>query len=617
MRAVRLVKGKLGRIAWAMPLLMAIVVATFVQASARPINATNPLPIYDPQLLSFGPWAFMDADDPAFALPDLDMASWRPAVAGSPREPLGTDIRWYRAEFTIGWQYRTRNLGVGLWKVGQAVQVYINGHLVGAEGGFGRDFVDAGRKSSVFPVGTNKLWFSFLSFTRPNVIAVRVNAINAPLSLDVAGVQIDDLDKLLLDSKTNDTYVKVMEGGALSFLVLIGVFCSFLFLSGFRGRSNILFGLFVLLASFSILADSLLLYDVGLKTAFAQRMAWLMQMAALAAYARMVRIELGREARPWESVAEYAVVAVAALVAFIPAILATPLATPVVVGMPLVMLVPTIACCVHAMRRSVRNSAILMVTTLLLFAAAAGVPFMLFANPPLYPLHLGLLACAIILLLPIARQFHEMMRREIVLSRRLVNVRDLERVRLARDMHDGVGQSLAAVGLQLRLLTRDASHPGMSALASAVDHLTEELREVIGNMRPSNLQNLPLGRVIETHFNRTMDGTGLGFTIGKIEDTELPVDAKEHLFRIYQEALHNALRHSDCSNMSFSQKRVGRYLRMSISDDGRGFRASAEKHKGLGLSTMRERALLINASLTIVSNPGEGTVVSVEVPIHD
>ncbi len=65
MRAVRLVKGKLGRIAWAMPLLMAIVVATFVHASARPINATNPLPIYDPQLLSFGPWAFMDADDPA------------------------------------------------------------------------------------------------------------------------------------------------------------------------------------------------------------------------------------------------------------------------------------------------------------------------------------------------------------------------------------------------------------------------------------------------------------------------------------------------------------------------------------------------------------------------
>ncbi len=103
MRAVRLVKGKLGRIAWAMPLLMAIVVATFVQASARPINATNPLPIYDPQLLSFGPWAFMDADDPAFAealedflvLPDgvgVDMAAKLLYGAPFPANLNGTDF---------------------------------------------------------------------------------------------------------------------------------------------------------------------------------------------------------------------------------------------------------------------------------------------------------------------------------------------------------------------------------------------------------------------------------------------------------------------------------------------------------------------------------------------
>ena len=235
----------------------------------------------------------------------------------------------------------------------------------------------------------------------------------------------------------------------------------------------------------------------------------------------------------------------------------------------------------------------------------------------LYPLHLGLLTCAVVLLFPIARQFHEMTRREIALSRRLVNVRDLERLRLARDMHDGVGQSLAAVGLQLRMLTRDTSNSNMSTLAIAVDSLTEELREVIGNLRPSNLQTLPLGRVIEAHFNRTLSDTGLGFTIGKVEEVGLPIYTKEHLFRIYQEALHNALRHSNCSNLSFSLRRIGRYLRMSISDDGCGFRPSTKKFEGLGLSTMRERSLLISASLTIVSNPGEGTTVNVEVPAHD
>jgi signal transduction histidine kinase len=56
---------------------------------------------------------------------------------------------------------------------------------------------------------------------------------------------------------------------------------------------------------------------------------------------------------------------------------------------------------------------------------------------------------------------------------------------------------------------------------------------------------------------------------------------------------------------------------MSVSDDGCGFRPSTKKFEGLGLSTMRERSILISASLTIVSNPGEGTTVNVEVPAHD
>ncbi|TGV08238.1 sensor histidine kinase [Mesorhizobium sp. M8A.F.Ca.ET.173.01.1.1] len=617
MRAMRLVDGTLVHMAWALLVLLPCLLLASAHAGARPGGSIEPPPIYDPQLLSFGSWSYVDRDTPETDIASLDPAAWKPVNRGSPRWPLGTGVRWFRTEFTIGWQYRTRKLGIALGKVSQAHQVYINGHLVGAEGGIGDDFVDAGRKSSVFAIPNNKLWFSFLSFTRPNMLAVRVEAINAPLGLDTAAVQIDDLDRLLLDSRTSDTYVKIAEGGALSVLVLIGLFCSFLILSGFRGRANIAFGFLVLISSLAILADSLLLYDVGWKNAFAQRAAWLLQVAAIAAYVRMVKIELGGATAIWERTVEYGGLGSAALLTLLAPYAAPSMATALTVGMPLLVLFPAVPSCLAAMRRSTPDSAILSFTTFLLLAAGLGAPFLLLSNPPLYPLHLGLLTCAIVLLLPIARQFQEMMRREIALSRRLVNVRDLERARLARDMHDGVGQSLAAVSLQLRMLTRGASNPDMSRLAAAVDDLTGELREVIGNLRPSHLQTLPVGRVIKAHFNRTLSDTGLGFTIGKVEEVSLPLDKKEHLFRIYQEALHNALRHSGCSNLSFSLKRVGRYLRMSISDDGCGFRVTMEKYKGLGLSTMRERSLLINASLTIISNPGEGTAVNIEVPIHD
>ena len=610
-------KGTLARIFRVLSALALLALFVQGQAMARPAGSADPLPIYDPQLLSFSPWSYIDGDPPGFDPARPETADWKPVQQGGIRWPLSTGVRWFRTEFTIGWQYRTRRLGIALGKVSQVDRVYVNGHLVGAEGGFGSGFVDAGRKSSVFALANNKLWFSFLSFTRPNVLLVRVEAVNAPLGLDTAAVQIDDLDRLLLDSRTSDTYVKIAEGGALSVLVMIGLFCCFLVLSGFRGRSNIVFGFLVLISAFAILTDSLLLYDLGWKNVFGQRATWLLQVAAVAAYVRMVKVELGGETALWERVTERVSLGGAVLLALAGPPAAPSLATALVVGLPLLALCPAIPACLAAMKRSTPDAAIFSFTTFLLLAAAAGLPFLFLPGMLLYPLHLGLLTCAVVLLFPIARQFHEMTRREIALSRRLVNVRDLERLRLARDMHDGVGQSLAAVGLQLRMLTRDTSNSNMSTLAVAVDSLTEELREVIGNLRPSNLQTLPLGRVIEAHFNRTLSDTGLGFTIGKVEEVGLPIYTKEHLFRIYQEALHNALRHSNCSNLSFSLRRIGRYLRMSISDDGCGFRPSTKKFEGLGLSTMRERSLLISASLTIVSNPGEGTTVNVEVPAHD
>lgn len=617
MQAVRLVDGTLVRIVWTLSIFVVCLLLASVQAGARSDGSIDRPMIYDPQLLAFGSWSYIDGESPEIDIASPDAAGWKPVKRSSPRWPLGTGVRWFRTEFTIGWQYRMRKLGIALDKVSQAHQVYINGHLVGTEGGFHNNFIDASRKNSVFAIENNKLWYSFLSFTRPNILAVRVEAVNVPIRLDTTAVQIDDLDRLLLNSRTSDTYVKIAEGSALSILFLIGLFCSFLILSGFRGRTNTVFGFLVLITSLAILADSLLLYDFGWKTGFAQRASWLLQVIAIATYVRMVKIELGSATAMWERVVEYGGLGGAALLALLVPYTAPFMATTLAVGLPLLVLFPAVLSCLAAVRRSVPDSAILSFTTFLLLAAGLEAPFLFFSNPPLYPLHLGLLTCAIVLLLPIARKFQEMMRREIALSRRLVNVRDLERARLARDMHDGVGQSLAAVGLQLRMLTRGASNPNMSSLAAAVDDLTGELREVIGNLRPSNLQTLPVGRVIKAHFNRTLSDTGLGFTIGKVEEADLPLDTKEHLFRIYQEALHNALRHSGCANLSFSLKRVGQYLRMSISDDGCGFRVSMEKYKGLGLSTMRERSLLINASLTIISAPNEGTAVNIEVPIHD
>src|SRR6185312_10907701 len=124
----RLVKGTLARIFRVLSALALLALFVQGQAMARPAGSADPLPIYDPQLLSFGPWSYIDGDPPGFDPARPETVGWKPVQQGSIRWPFSAGVRWFRTEFTIGWQYRTRRLGIALGKVNQADRVYVNGH---------------------------------------------------------------------------------------------------------------------------------------------------------------------------------------------------------------------------------------------------------------------------------------------------------------------------------------------------------------------------------------------------------------------------------------------------------------------------------------------------------
>jgi two-component system sensor histidine kinase UhpB len=191
-----------------------------------------------------------------------------------------------------------------------------------------------------------------------------------------------------------------------------------------------------------------------------------------------------------------------------------------------------------------------------------------------------------------------------------------ERARVARDLHDEVNQSLT--GLLLRLeAVREAAPPELEPELAETRRLANqamgELLSLARQLRPTALDDLGLAAAVAgqveqvRHPGLDAELTSEGDFSGLDDDVQLVV------YRVAQEALTNAARHSEAKRVEVSLRRSEDGVELRVADDGRGF-AFEQTERGLGIGGMRERALLIGAELTIESRPSHGTTVRLSVP---
>jgi two-component system, NarL family, sensor histidine kinase UhpB len=191
-----------------------------------------------------------------------------------------------------------------------------------------------------------------------------------------------------------------------------------------------------------------------------------------------------------------------------------------------------------------------------------------------------------------------------------------ERARVARDLHDEVNQSLT--GLLLRLeAAREAAPPELEAELAATKALANqamrELLDLARNLRPTALDDLGLAAAIAGLVERL--GAGEVDAAIEIEGdfSDLSDDAQLVVYRVAQEALANAARHSGAEHVAVTLRHGPEEVELTVLDDGRGF-AFDEADRGLGIGGMRERALLVDGELTLESRPGAGTTVRLTIP---
>jgi two-component system, NarL family, sensor histidine kinase UhpB len=195
-----------------------------------------------------------------------------------------------------------------------------------------------------------------------------------------------------------------------------------------------------------------------------------------------------------------------------------------------------------------------------------------------------------------------------------------ERTRVARDLHDEVNQSLT--GLLLRLeAAREAAPPELEAeLAETKALANQAMRELLSlarQLRPTALDDLGLKAAIAGQVEQLARGEIEAEFSADGKFSDLDDDSQLVVYRVAQEALSNATRHSGAAHVTVRLRRSSDDgVELTVSDDGRGF-AFDESEGGLGIGGMRERALLIGGELTIESRPGHGTTVRLTVPAQD
>jgi PAS domain S-box-containing protein len=197
-----------------------------------------------------------------------------------------------------------------------------------------------------------------------------------------------------------------------------------------------------------------------------------------------------------------------------------------------------------------------------------------------------------------------------------------ERQRLARELHDSVSQALYGIGLGsqtvLAALHEERNLDAAEDAAAYVHKLAEasiaEMRALIVELRPESLEQDGLAAALERQIASVQAGRALDVQVNLEAEPSISLDQKQALYRIAQEGIHNVLKHAHATSIQLSLREEDGHVQLEIADDGVGFDPAAGYPGHLGLTSMRERAAVAGAQLTIQSTPGQGSRLSVDLP---
>jgi signal transduction histidine kinase/ligand-binding sensor domain-containing protein len=211
-------------------------------------------------------------------------------------------------------------------------------------------------------------------------------------------------------------------------------------------------------------------------------------------------------------------------------------------------------------------------------------------------------------------------------SRRLIASQESERQRIAGELHDGLGQDLLVIASQAQLsLGQQENPPATTArlrdIAETAKQALQQARRMAHNLRPGLLDELGFTKAVRASADKAAQASGISMAIHLADvDGLLPPEFEVNLFRITQETLNNVLKHAHASEAKITLTKESACLRLVVEDNGSGFELNRQEsappdQRGFGLRQIAERAKMMGGRVDIQSRPGQGTRLTVEVPL--
>ncbi len=202
----------------------------------------------------------------------------------------------------------------------------------------------------------------------------------------------------------------------------------------------------------------------------------------------------------------------------------------------------------------------------------------------------------------------------------MIEGQENERERIARELHDGLGQVLNGIKLQLNNVS-DTKSAIIDDLKALIDEAIHETSRISENLLPSKLKNFDLGTCLSSLIQHDFSGLKVSFQSNDIDNSRIDMKIKVNIYRVAQEIINNCIRHAQASCLSMQLHGEDTKIVFTVEDDGKGFDLTKEKEKLLqghmGLQNIIDRVKILKGKIEIDSKLSKGTLVIIEIPYTD
>jgi signal transduction histidine kinase len=205
------------------------------------------------------------------------------------------------------------------------------------------------------------------------------------------------------------------------------------------------------------------------------------------------------------------------------------------------------------------------------------------------------------------------------MTRKLIEAQEKERARIGRELHDDINQRLAMLAVELEHLQDNPAEvqTRVPELREQIKELSNDVQALSHELHSSKLEYLGVVSGIRSWCKEFGERQTMEIDFKSDVSSVVPLDIGTSLFRVLQEALHNALKHSGVKRIEVQLHEESGEIHVTIKDLGKGFDIEAARQgRGLGLTSMQERVRLVNGTITIESKPMGGTTIQVRVPLE-